>query len=478
MHPHYRMTGIGQPAVQLVLDAAREAEQVLEEEARRYPMHADIRHRRGLLRLARGEFDEAQREFEDALGIHPGYRAAHYGLRFTYLLQGVMPPQRSGSQHAPTLSDEAHWACVDTAYCQRLAGEDPLPALAKERPGVVVNLFDHYAAAFALRDGDHAVAGRHLEFCAAKSSVAREILTRHSIIPWSPEGNETAVLQLGGLLWTPLAADLYVYLGRIYAAHGLTDEAQLCFDRAFLVYPREASHALHRAEIAIAAGSEEESLALLTEAVAYDSDCVEAHIALGFEYAAQGFAQEAQSEFEEAARLAPHYADVRYNLGLLYVAAGRHEEALHQFRQAISRNRAYLPARHSLAALLCRMGRHEDGLREYERILRQGFQSADMLAQMGRAALALGRTDDALQYLERARFLNPDFVLTHYYLGQAYRRKGLRNKARSAWRHYLENATEWHPEAAMDEDERDAIELRDDEREARDSGSASSSPAA
>jgi predicted Zn-dependent protease len=92
-------------------------------------------------------------------------------------------------------------------------------------------------------------------------------------------------------------------------------------------------------------------------------------------------------------------------------------------------------------------------LREYERVLRQGFQSADMLAKMGQAALDLGRTEEALQYLERASFVNPDYAPSYYFLGQAYKAKGLRNKARAAWRRHLEktdaweSATPWAPES-------------------------------
>jgi len=148
-------------------------------------------------------------------------------------------------------------------------------------------------------------------------------------------------------------------------------------------------------------------------------------------------------QLEAAASLAPGFADVRYNLGLLYDSEGRTEEAAAQYRRALQINPGYLPARQSLAALLCRTGRPEEGLLEYERVLRQGFQSADMLAKMGRAALELGRVEEALQYLERASFVNPDHALSYYYLGQAYRSKGLRNKARAAWRKHLERVSDW-----------------------------------
>jgi tetratricopeptide (TPR) repeat protein len=442
----------GRPSVRLVLDAAREAEEVLDREAGNHPSYADIRHRRGLLGLVQGDFDVAQREFEDALGIHPGYRAAYCGLRLTHLLQGRVPSGCVADGGVGEASaEEACWIQVDAAYCRRNEGKDPLDALTRGEGEETSSFYEHYAAAFALMEGKSADVRAHLEAAAAKSAIARRHLEDLRVLPWGETSSEIAHAHLGTLLWSPLAADLYAYLGNIYARNGLRTEALECFEKAFMVFPREADYGMHRAQIAIAAGEETEALELLKQAIEADPGCVDARIALGFEYASQGFADEARVQFEEAAKLAPGYADIRYNLGLLYVAGDSQEVALEQFRKALNLNRSYLPARHSMAALLCRMGRHEEGLREYEGMLRQGFQSADMLAQMGRAALALKQIDEALQYLERARFLNPDFVLTYYYLGQAYRRKGLKNKARSAWRRYLESAGELRPNLIEDE---------------------------
>jgi tetratricopeptide (TPR) repeat protein len=256
-----------------------------------------------------------------------------------------------------------------------------------------------------------------------------------------------------GLLWTPLAADLYGFLGRIHARHRMAEAATACYGWAYLVLPRESIYARHMAQLAIAEGEEGRAIALLTRAVAADPSDVEARMALGFEFAAQGFAEEARTHFEAAVALAPGFADLRYNLGLLYAAQGLGPKAMEQFRRALQINPSYIPARQSLAAAYCRAGQAEDGLREYERVLRQGFQSADMLAKMGQAALDLGRTEEALQYLERASFVNPDYAPSYYFLGQAYKAKGLRNKARAAWRRHLEktdaweSATPWAPES-------------------------------
>jgi tetratricopeptide (TPR) repeat protein len=428
--------------VALQLDGMQVAVRALEEQAQLCPRYADIRFRLGLLHLARGEYAKATTEFEDALGIHPGYRAALRALRLTGLLQGDLP-----AGDAPAIAedvvprDEALWERTERAYQALARGEDAIEALF-DPAGQEPVFYHHYAAVFATRRGDPAAARRHWNAAAELSETARACLERLHVLPWGAS-SEAASARVAEWLWSPLAVGLYEFLGRIYARNGLIGEARDCFAQAYFVLPRDASHALHLATLANAAGEEERTLELLTRAVATDPALVEARIALGLESAAQDRTEEARVHLEAAAALAPGFADVRYNLGLLYDGEGRVEEAAGQYRRALQINPGYLPARQSLAALLCRTGRAEDGLVEYERVLRQGFQSADMLVKMGRAALELGRVEEALQYLERASFVNPDYALSYYYLGQAYRSKGLRNKARAAWRRHLERASDW-----------------------------------
>jgi len=440
--------GVGQAAaaageVGLVMDATLAAETVLEEEARRHPTYADARHRLGLLRLLRQDPEGAEREFEEALGINPGYRAAYFGLRLARLQAGqpvdapADPDDRLGG-----LAEEHWWRKADAAYRRLAAGQDASQELVSLEGRTGQLFYHHYAGYFALRAGNRAQARQHFADAAALSEITRRALAD------APREGERASLPeaaLEAMLWTPLAEDLYTYLGRIYARNGLRAQALVCYERAYLVFPRDAEHAMHRAQIAAAAGEEQEAIKLLTAAIAADPTSVKARIALGYEYASQGFLQDARAQFQVAASLAPGYADVRYNLGLLYVGQGRLEEALREFRRALALNPAYLPARHSMSHLLCRLERFEEGLQEYNRIVKQGFQSGDMLVQMGKAALALGRIDEAIEYLERAVFLSPEFAPSYYYVGQAYQHKGLKNKARSAWRSYLEKVNDWEP---------------------------------
>jgi tetratricopeptide (TPR) repeat protein len=439
--------------VGLLLDAAKEAEKVLEQEARSHPTYADVRHRLGLLRLLRGDAAGGEREFEEALGINPGYRAAYYGLRLARMLQGLPPGESlAAGDREQECPEEIYWKLADEYYAGVVtepgAGEQEGPTDDETQAA----LTRHYAFHFALRKGDMATARERLE-SAVSSEASREAFGRLGFYPWP--GDLEAAARCEQLLWTPLAEDLYSYLAGIYARNGLREKAVDCYDRSYCVFPRRAQHAMHRAELAAAFGRESQAIVLLTEAIEADPTCVPARMALGYEYASQGYLEEARAQFEVASSLKPGYADVRYNLGLLNVGEGRVDEALDEFRRALTINPGYLPARHSMAHLLCRAGRYEEGLREYGRILKQGFQSSDMLVQMGKAAMALDRPEESLQFLERAIFLNPEFAPSYYYVGQAYQRKGLKKKARSAWRTYLEKANDWEPLGPIPVEEQD-----------------------
>jgi tetratricopeptide (TPR) repeat protein len=432
--------------VELLLDATREAERVLEQEARLHPTYADIRHRLGLLCLLRKDPIGAEREFEEALGINPGYRAALFGLRLARLQQGIMVDVLPPVDETTEISvEEVTWRAIDEAWRAFVAGTNPLAALSSKEGHVGELLNNIYSGYFLYRAGKLDKARFCFDKAAAGSPVAKSTLNDLGLDRWQDQSEDEIGQALDTLLWTPLADDLYTYLGKIYARNGLRTEALGCFGRAYLVMPHNAKHAVHNAEIAIAFGEEDEALSLLTTAIEEDPGNIKARIALGYEYASQGFLNEAREQFHMAAKLAPGYADVRYNLALLFMGENQVVEALEEFKASLAINPSYLPARHSMAHLLCRSGQYEAGLKEYTRILKQGFKSGDMLVQMGKAALALDRSEDALLYLEQAIYLNPDFAASYYYLGQVYQRKGLKNKARSAWRNYLERANEWDP---------------------------------
>ncbi len=432
------------PDIELLLDATKEAERVLEQEARAHPTYADVRHRLGLLHLLRSDPEGGEREFEEALGVNPDYRAAFYGLRLARMLQGIQVDKIEEKPEGSSSNNELIWWTIDEAYRCMLEGNDPVAYLC-QNSSVDEQIINIYCGFFALKSGNEEIAGKWFEKAVNTSDIIKSALETMGILPWGNHDPKLVAKALQTVLWSPLACDLYTYLGRIYARNNLRVEGMNCFNLAYLVQPHDVNHAIHCAELAMSHGDENEAINLLKWAIEKNPTNVQARIALGYEYSSQGFIAEARTQFQTAVDLAPGYADVRYNLALIHVGENCLDEALDEFRTALSINPSYLPARHSMAHLLCRIGQYEAGLKEYSRILKQGFKSGDMLVQMGKAALAITDIDKSQEYLEQAIFLNPDYASSYYYLGQVYQRKGLKNKARSAWRNYLERANDWDP---------------------------------
>lgn len=96
-----------------------------------------------------------------------------------------------------------------------------------------------------------------------------------------------------------------------------------------------------------------------------------------------------------------------YQRGYVALKQGRGEEAINHFREAL-RQRAV-----------------EWNIDSFE----------DCLAN---AYLELNRLDEAIAEYERVLRINPNYPLAHYHLGQAYERKGERERARAAYERFLQ----------------------------------------
>lgn len=104
-------------------------------------------------------------------------------------------------------------------------------------------------------------------------------------------------------------------------------------------------------------------------------------------------------------RLSPRFAF--YNHGYIAMKNGRTDEALENFREALRHSPPTWdidPAEDCLAKAYLETGRIDEAVAEYERILR----------------------------------LNPNYPLARFHLAQAYEQKGLNDKAREAYRDFLE----------------------------------------
>ena len=259
----------------------------------------------------------------------------------------------------------------------------------------------------------------------------------------APPGHGDRPSSLDPAAWNPAAADLYEQLGNICARHGRVEDALACYEEAFLRQGSESLHQIRLAQLALAGGNEEEAVQTLRRAIEVDPTSIPARIALGFEYQSQGHPEEALVQFEVAARLRPEYPDLQYDLGLLYEVLRRPAEAERCLRRALELNPEYFQARASLADLLIRQERHQEAMCDLSRLLDSGIRSADLRVQKAQIHMDLDQPAEAVEELEEAIALNPSYPRTYFVLGQAFRRLGLRRKARGAWQQYLESSRKW-----------------------------------
>lgn len=443
---------VGLSRMHLIVDPWTEAARTLEAGRRDHPRFADWRHLLGLLYLAQAKPAEALAEFDAALEVNPQFHRARFArLVARRRLEGALDPAEWNQEGAGAGVDEPErslWTAWFLAQSGDREGTRQALTILAGRPGWAGPAW-YARAVYEAAWGDVEQARQSLAAAAIAHPLYRRILEERGAIPQGKQGRR-ATWDAGGVLgdaglesWNPAASELCHMLGELLVRAGQTDQARPFFEEGFLREGKESVHQIRLSQIALAHGEEEEAVAALCRAIEVDPTSATARVALGFEYQSQGFHDEAVVQFEVAARLRPEWPDVQYNLGLLYGAQGRGDDAARCLRRALDTNPQYFQARMSLAQVLQQRGAWEDALTELEQLEGQGIQAADLHVQKAQCLLTLDRVPEAVQALEAAAGVNPSYARTYYILGQAYRRLGLRRKARHAWQQYLDRSRSW-----------------------------------
>jgi tetratricopeptide (TPR) repeat protein len=114
----------------------------------------------------------------------------------------------------------------------------------------------------------------------------------------------------------------------------------------------------------------------------------------------------------------------------LKIKEGREDENrldMAEIKSLVARNRAHLGDR------LKERGRAEAAIREYRRALSEDRYSVPILNRLSAALIFLERDGEAIEFLNRARELDPDHPTIYTQLGQIYFKKGAFPQARDAF---------------------------------------------
>jgi len=428
----------------VVLDIMNEVERVVTDELEVHPRFPDLHNRLGLIRFKQGKFSAARASFETAVSINRAYLTARLNLGYALLELGRSSEAESLFSEAPGKDARPHTLAGIACVRMKEGRLDEAASLFTEAAAYSPRsaLYPHHLGimCFLLGRSDEALA--HLTEAGRLCPPYEEIFLESRLVSdgkLCPDAFREYVSQHE---LNPFLHELHDHLGHAYAANGLFAEAEAEYRLSVRAMPSLANYYGNLALIESAQDKEEESVVHLRKAVEAEPDSVKARISLGFEYSARGLAEEAVAQFEAARTLKPEYPDVRYNLSLLYIEMGRQDEAVEELRAALKVNPGYLFARNSLAFALFKRGELDAALEEYRKVVAGGLCSSDILVNMGIIQREKGTLDKAIDSFDKAVSLNPAYAPAYYQLGLAYQAKGQKEKARRAWKAYLERAQE------------------------------------
>jgi tetratricopeptide (TPR) repeat protein len=213
------------------------------------------------------------------------------------------------------------------------------------------------------------------------------------------------------LSMSPNSYELHLNLALAYLGLGELDKAAVELNKAKELNPNSAAVYSAMGEVYLEKGRPEDSIAYLNTALKLNSKYADAHNNLGNAYWRLGWHEQAISEYKEAIEVNPNICTAYINLGTAYKELNRLEESLQILKTALELDSRSPEAYHCMADVYFKQGKWEEAVTHYKR------------------ALMYYPTDAALA---RAR--------AYGYLGLAYYKGGMRDKALSGFKEVAELA--------------------------------------
>jgi tetratricopeptide (TPR) repeat protein len=180
-----------------------------------------------------------------------------------------------------------------------------------------------------------------------------------------------------------------------------------------------------------------DSEALLRHALAVTENNSLVHNTLGNALMDKNQINEAISEYQEAVRLAPGYAEARLHLGVALGMKGQLDEAISQFQEVIRLEPDDVDARYDLGTALYNKGQMDEAIRQYQEVIRLKPDDVEAHDKLGVALAAKGRFDEAIENYRRAVQLNSTRPETFVHLGMALEQSGRTREAVDSYREAL-----------------------------------------
>jgi arylsulfatase A-like enzyme/Tfp pilus assembly protein PilF len=215
-------------------------------------------------------------------------------------------------------------------------------------------------------------------------------------------------------------------------------------------------------------GMPDRAIQVFTRVAAAEPNMPIVHFLLGMEYFEKKWFLKAAEEFKETLEHNPDSTVAMFNLARSYLESGQTEQAEAGFRYLIEREPGHFSAHHQLSIAYARRADYARAAEEQRKALGIRPDYAEGHNNLGSYYLNLDRVDDAIRAYQKAVSLSPGFLmarinlvlayirnrafdsaireagevlardprrgLAHFYLGQAYHAKGMKDEARDAFK--------------------------------------------
>jgi len=286
-----------------------------------------------------GKVEEAIREYQAAIKIHPAYSEAHNGLGMIYYRR---------KQYDEALVE----------YEAAVAGEGE-SAAAHNNIGAILDLRGkhdeakaHYQRALELQ-GDFPDAHSNLgQYYAMQGKTDQALEEYNKVLKMRPDD-----------------ADAHNAIGAILASQKKNDEAVLHYRAAIAAKPENANALANLGHELLAKGQLQEAFDLLSKAVKIQPAHQQAQSDLGVLYAAQGKFADAVDHLQESLRAKPDQPETMSNLAFALNCLGRYDEAIAQCNAALKLDPKCINGHYNLANALAAKGDTASAINEFNAVL-------------------------------------------------------------------------------------------------------------
>jgi tetratricopeptide (TPR) repeat protein len=393
-----------------------EAEQMLARAFTIAPNRADLHEERAAVALARGDWQTAEAELQQALTLDEARASARIALGQLYV-------ERLGQPAAAVEQlQRAVRAEPGNGTAQRWLGE---ALLGTNRADAAVAAFERALAA-APNDA------------AAQHGLAQAYLALGRLDEASAAAQQA--LDASNGMFVPA----WIGLGNVLERQQRFDEANARYNAALERDPAATDAYGGLARIAAAQGNGQAAVDHLRRGLAQAPQNVPLLVALGDQLLQTNATQEALDVFEQAKAIAPNNPGVHRGLGRALWQAGRGDDALAALDQALRIDADDADTLLLVGDIDAALNRTDAALDAYNRAARAHADWYEPQYRRGVLLLQQAQTDDAIGALERSVELNPNFGQGAYWLGRAYRAASRSTDAERVLRRAIELQPNYH----------------------------------